>query len=121
MSNDKLTKDMIKIDTTTGKAIVPDWECVEVEYRDVNWNDPIDTIKVDNLYRRLNVVKSMNIIVKSANDEMMIYESGWLYLMDDGAHTLEDFYYYVNDDDYFELVKLFKELISEYDIHDITY
>ena len=121
MSNDKLTKDMIKIDITTGKVIVPDWECVEVKYRDVNWNDPIDTIKVDNLYRRLNVVKSMNIIIKSANNEMMIYDSGWLYLMDDGAHTLEDFYYYINDDDYFELVKLFKELISEYDIHDITY
>lgn len=114
-------KHMAKIEIATGRAALPDYEDIpDDKFRDPNMDDAFgDAWAVKDLYRRMKVLEAMNYIIRCANNEEVAF-GDWLYLVGDDIRGL-DFAYYTNDEDFFEVCESFKEIVSEFDVHDLFY
>ena len=110
-------KNCIRIELDTGRAVIPDSEDAEKPVRMPDMNK--DYYAIQSLLRRMLVIDAMDTIMRYANHEDIVFE--WLTLgVADGTDGIY-FYDYVDDNTYFETVELFKSLITEYEIDDITY
>lgn len=114
-------KGIVRIDVKTGRAVIPEREPHGIETRAPDYTDYKDCWAIDDLYRRLRVVESMNVIIRCANSEDISF-GDWLGLgVADGDVGL-NLYSYCKDATFFEISELFRDIISDVkDIHDLVY
>lgn len=114
-------KGMVRIDVKTGRAVIPEREWGNIETRTPDYDSYKDVWAVDDLYRRLRVIESMNLIIRCANNED-ISMGRWLAVgVADGDKGL-DLYDYCDNNTFFEISEIFKDIISDVkDIHDLVY
>lgn len=114
-------KHLAKIEIATGRAALPDYEDIpDDKFRDPNLDDTFGDIRaIINLYRRMKVLEAMDVIIMNANSEEVSL-GDWLYLVGDDIMGL-GYANYTNDEDFFEVCKLFKEIVSESDLDDLVY
>lgn len=114
-------KGMVRIDVKTGRAVIPEREWGDIETRAPDYDNYKDTWAVNDLYRRLRVVESMNLIIRCANDQN-ISLGDWLSVgVADGDMGL-DLYDYCDNETFFELAETFRDIIGGVkDIHDLVY
>lgn len=114
-------KHLAKIEIATGRAAIPCYESEDDDkFRKPDMNDMFgDVWAITDLYRRMRVIEAMNTIIRYANN-IEIADGEWLYLVEDSVKGLE-YASYTNDEDFFEICKLFKEIVSESDLDDLVW
>lgn len=112
-------KRLARIDNETGKAVIPEYCMDESNLRLPDLSDFRDMQAVQNLYRRTKVLDAMNTIIRYANNEDISMGS-WLYVVEDGAMGIE-MAGYTDDEEFFEVAELFREIVSESELDDLVW
>lgn len=113
-------KRLAKIEIATRRAALPEYEDIpDDKFRDPNKDDFWDMSAIADLYRRMRILEAMDLIIRNANYEEVAY-GDWLYLVGDDIEGL-GYANYTNDEDFFEVCESFKEIVSEFDVHDLFY